>query len=67
MEHLTDEQICQLNRGGHDVEKVFAAYDAAVQHKNQPVVILAKTVKGYGMGAAGEALNYYPSSEKNGS
>src|SRR5207344_652910 len=47
----------RLNRGGHDPHKVHAAYAAAVAHKGQPTVILAKTVKGYGMGAAGESLN----------
>ncbi|MCX7115355.1 MAG: pyruvate dehydrogenase (acetyl-transferring), homodimeric type [Gammaproteobacteria bacterium] len=55
--HLTDEEIWHLNRGGHDPQKVFAAYAAAVQHKGQPTVILAKTVKGFGMGAAGEGQN----------
>lgn len=53
----TDDDIWQLNRGGHDVFKVFAAYNAAVNHKGQPTVILAKTIKGFGMGAAGEAMN----------
>lgn len=52
---LSDEQIYQLNRGGHDPYKVYAAYHAAVQHKGQPTVILAHTVKGYGVGAKGEA------------
>src|SRR6187200_1752115 len=51
---LTDEQVWKLNRGGHDAIKVFNAYSAAVKHKDQPTVILAKTVKGYGMGEAGE-------------
>jgi len=51
---LTDEQVWKLNRGGHDPFKVYAAYSAAVKHKDQPTVILAKTVKGYGMGEAGE-------------
>ncbi len=51
---MTDEQIWLLNRGGHDQQKVFAAYDAAVNHTGQPTVILAKTVKGYGMGVSGE-------------
>ncbi len=54
---MTDGQIWRLNRGGHDVHKVYAAYDAAVKHTGQPTVILAKTIKGYGMGAAGEAQN----------
>jgi pyruvate dehydrogenase E1 component len=50
----SDERIWNLSRGGHDCTKVYAAYKAASEHKNQPTVILAKTVKGYGMGAAGE-------------
>ena len=49
---LSDEEVWKLNRGGHDPFKVYAAYAAAVKHKGQPTVILAKTVKGYGMGAA---------------
>jgi pyruvate dehydrogenase E1 component len=53
----TDEQIWELQRGGHDPRKVFAAYDAAVKHTGQPTVVLAKTIKGYGMGASGEAQN----------
>ena len=53
----TDEQIWALQRGGHDPRKVYAAYNAAVNTKGQPTVILAKTIKGYGMGAAGEAQN----------
>ncbi len=56
--NMTDEDIWRLNRGGHDPHKVYAAYAAAVKHKGQPTVILAKTVKGYGMGEAGEAQNY---------
>ena len=51
----SDEKIWKLTRGGHDPSKVFAAYKAAVEHRGQPTVILAKTVKGYGMGPAGEA------------
>ncbi len=47
---MTDEDIWRLNRGGHDPIKVYAAYAAAMRHKGQPTVILAKTVKGYGMG-----------------
>ncbi|HET7832939.1 MAG TPA: pyruvate dehydrogenase (acetyl-transferring), homodimeric type [Gallionella sp.] len=54
---MSDEQLWRLNRGGHDPNKVFAAYAAAVRHTGQPTVILAKTVKGYGMGEAGEAQN----------
>ena len=53
----SDDDIWNLNRGGHDPFKVYAAYHAAVNHKGQPTVILAKTIKGYGMGAAGEAQN----------
>ena len=52
--HMSDEEIWLLNRGGHDQQKVYAAYDAAVKHTGQPTVILAKTIKGYGMGVSGE-------------
>jgi pyruvate dehydrogenase E1 component len=55
--HLSDEQIRKLLRGGHDTLKVYSAYKAAVEHKGQPTVILAKTVKGYGLGEAGEGKN----------
>ena len=51
---MSDEDIWLLNRGGHDQQKVHAAYDAAVRHTGQPTVILAKTIKGYGMGVSGE-------------
>jgi pyruvate dehydrogenase E1 component len=54
---MSDEDIWRLNRGGHDPNKVYAAYAAAIKHKGQPSVILAKTVKGYGMGAVGEGKN----------
>lgn len=54
---MSDEDLAKLGRGGHDSEKVFAAYSQATQHQGQPVVILAKTVKGYGMGTSGEGLN----------
>jgi len=54
---MSDDEIWRLNRGGHDPHKVFAAYAAATKHTGQPTVILAKTVKGYGMGEAGEAQN----------
>ena len=57
VEHLSDDDIYRLNRGGHDPYKVYAAYHAAVKHTGQPTVILAKTVKGYGMGDAGESEN----------
>ena len=52
--NMTDDDIWRLNRGGHDPHKIYAAYAAAMKHKDQPTVILAKTVKGYGMGEAGE-------------
>jgi pyruvate dehydrogenase E1 component len=52
--NMSDEEIWRLNRGGHDPRKVYAAYAAASQHRGQPTVILAKTVKGFGMGKAGE-------------
>lgn len=55
--HLTDDQISKLLRGGHDPQKVYAAYQAAMEHKGQPSVILAKTIKGYGLGEAGEGRN----------
>src|SRR5437016_6676745 len=54
VEHLTDDQIWALRRGGHDPEKVFSAYKRAVEHRGQPTVILAKTVKGYGLGEMAE-------------
>jgi pyruvate dehydrogenase E1 component len=52
--NMSDEDIWRLNRGGHDAHKVYAAYHAAANHSGQPTVILAKTVKGYGMGPVGE-------------
>ncbi len=55
--HLTDEQIRKLLRGGHDTRKVYAAYRAAMENKGSPTVILAKTIKGYGLGEAGEGKN----------
>ncbi|MHC4099811.1 MAG: pyruvate dehydrogenase (acetyl-transferring), homodimeric type, partial [Planctomycetota bacterium] len=57
VEHLSDDEIRKLRRGGHDPEKVHAAYRAAVEHRGGPTVILAKTVKGYGLGEAGEGKN----------
>ena len=57
VENLSDDDIWRLNRGGHDPQKVYAAYAQAVEHRGSPTVILAKTVKGYGMGAAGEGQN----------
>ncbi len=57
VENLSDDQLTKLKRGGHDPVKVYAAYKAAVEHRGQPTVILAHTVKGYGMGDAGEGKN----------
>lgn len=57
VENLSDEQLQKLKRGGHDPLKVYAAYHKAVNHKGQPTVIIAKTVKGYGLGEAGEGRN----------
>jgi pyruvate dehydrogenase E1 component len=53
----SDQDIWQLNRGGHDPYKVYAAYKAAIEQTGQPTVILAKTIKGYGLGTAGEGMN----------
>jgi len=55
--HLSDDQLHKLGRGGHDPVKVYAAYQAACEHKGQPTVVLAKTIKGYGLGEAGEGRN----------
>src|SRR4051794_36948292 len=63
---MSDDQIWALVRGGHDPLKVYAAYDAAVKHKGQPTLILAKTVKGYGMGDAGEGQNITHQQKKMG-
>ncbi|HVI57902.1 MAG TPA: pyruvate dehydrogenase (acetyl-transferring), homodimeric type [Luteimonas sp.] len=57
VQNLSDDDIWRLNRGGHDPHKVYAAYHEATRTQGMPTVILAKTVKGYGMGAAGESLN----------
>jgi len=57
IENMTDDDIWRLNRGGHDQQKVYAAYSAAMKHTGQPTVILAKTVKGYGLGKSGESMN----------
>ena len=54
---MTDRDIWKLNRGGHDPHKVYAAYDEAMKTKGKPTVILAKTIKGYGMGKSGESIN----------
>ena len=64
VEKMSDDDIWRLNRGGHDPHKVFTAYDSAVNHKDQPTVILAHTVKGYGMGSAGEGQNRTHSQKK---
>jgi pyruvate dehydrogenase E1 component len=57
VKHLSDEQLKKLRLGGHDPVKVYNAYKAAVEHKGQPTVILARTIKGYGLGEAGEGKN----------
>jgi len=62
--NMTDEDIWRLNRGGHDPHKVYAAYARATAHQGQPTVILAKTVKGYGMGESGEGQNITHSQKK---
>jgi pyruvate dehydrogenase E1 component len=63
---MSDQQVWELNRGGHDPLKIYAAYKAAVEHTGQPTVILAKTVKGYGMGEAGEGQNITHQQKKMG-
>src|SRR5215211_6460006 len=63
---MTDDQVWALTRGGHDPQKVYAAYAAATRHRGQPTVILAKTVKGYGMGEAGEGQNITHQQKKMG-
>src|SRR6185503_20125559 len=55
--NMSDDDIWRLNRGGHDPHKVYAAYAAAAKHRGQPTVILAKTIKGYGLGKQGQAKN----------
>ena len=57
VEHLSDEELKRIRLGGHDPEKVYAAYKAATEHTEGPTVILARTVKGYGLGEAGEGMN----------
>ncbi len=57
VEGMGDDEIWRLNRGGHDAQKIYAAYHEATNHKGAPTVILAKTIKGFGMGSAGEAQN----------
>ncbi|WP_166820628.1 pyruvate dehydrogenase (acetyl-transferring), homodimeric type [Thalassoroseus pseudoceratinae] len=62
--HLSDDQLQKMRRGGHDPEKVFAAYRSAVNHSGAPTVILAKTIKGYGLGEAGEGRNVAHNTKK---
>src|SRR5665811_1496606 len=62
----SDDEIWALRRGGHDPIKVYAAYASALKHTGQPTVILAKTIKGYGMGEAGEAQNITHQQKKMG-
>ncbi len=64
--NMSDADIWRLNRGGHDPHKVYAAYAQAVRHTGQPTVILAKTIKGYGMGEAGEGQNFTHQQKKMG-
>ncbi|MGA0115613.1 MAG: pyruvate dehydrogenase (acetyl-transferring), homodimeric type, partial [Burkholderiales bacterium] len=64
--NMSDDDIWRLNRGGHDPHKMYAAYAAAMKHTGQPTVILAKTVKGYGMGEAGEGQNITHQQKKMG-
>ena len=63
---MSDDEIWRLNRGGHDPHKIYAAYAAAMKHRGQPTVILAKTIKGYGMGEAGEGQNITHQQKKMG-
>ena len=62
---MSDNEIYRLRRGGHDLHKVYTAYKSATEHKGQPTVILAKTIKGYGLGDAGEAKNHRPPAKKD--
>ncbi|PCI37189.1 MAG: pyruvate dehydrogenase (acetyl-transferring), homodimeric type [Elusimicrobia bacterium] len=64
VEHLSDKDIENLGRGGHDTEKIYAAYKAACDHTGQPTVVLASTIKGYGLGEAGEGRNITHSQKK---
>ncbi len=64
--NMSDDDVWRLNRGGHDPHKIYAAYAAASKHTGQPTVILAKTIKGYGMGTAGEAQNITHQQKKMG-
>lgn len=64
VDHLPDEMMMRIRRGGHDPEKVYAAYYSATQHKGAPTVVLAKTVKGYGLGAKAEGRNVAHNTKK---
>jgi len=64
VEHMSDDDVWRLNRGGHDPYKVYAAYRAAVETTGGPTVILAKTIKGYGLGTAGEGMNVAHNTKK---
>ncbi len=64
VEHLSDQELVSIRRGGHDPVKVYAAYKAATAHQGRPTVILAKTVKGYGLGESGEGKNITHSQKK---
>ena len=64
--NMSDDDIWRLNRGGHDPHKIYAAYAAAMKHQSQPTVILAKTIKGYGMGESGEGQNITHQQKKMG-
>jgi len=64
VEHMSDEQVQKIKRGGHDPEKVYAAFAAAVKTEGRPTVILAKTIKGYGLGEAGEGRNITHNNKK---
>src|SRR5438128_10020669 len=57
VKHLSDDQLKKMTRGGHDPIKVYNAYKAAVEFKGAPTVVLARTIKGYGLGEAGEGKN----------
>ncbi|MGY8559270.1 pyruvate dehydrogenase (acetyl-transferring), homodimeric type [Paracidovorax citrulli] len=66
VEHMSDDEIWNLRRGGHDAQKVYAAFKAANEHKGQPTVLLVKTVKGFGMGKIGEGKNTVHQTKKLG-
>src|SRR6202008_2417210 len=57
VKHLSDDQLKKMTLGGHDPVKVYNAYKAAMEHKGAPTVVLARTIKGYGLGEAGEGKN----------